>query len=47
MPQCCHSNHRDAGKASPIGLFQRAGVEDSLIQVHAKNAFWNLLNRIR
>jgi len=47
MPQCSHPNHRDAVKASPIGSFPRAGVEDSLIQIHAKNAYWNLLNRIR
>jgi hypothetical protein len=47
MPQCSHSNHRDAVKASSTGSSQHAGVEDSLIQVHAINAFWNLLNRIR
>lgn len=39
MPQCSRSNHRDAVKACPIGSFQHAGVEDSLIQVHATNAF--------
>lgn len=47
MPQCSCSNHRDAVKASPLSSFQRAGVEDGMIQVHAKNAFRNLLNRIR
>lgn len=30
MPQCSRSNYRDAVKASPIGSFQRAGMEDML-----------------